>query len=290
MRIKNEFLTVEMDYMGAELMSLRSADGVEYLWQGDPAYWGGRAPILFPWVGRLFGGQYRYGGKTYELGIHGFARKQKFLCTARSENSVTLILDANKETKAQYPFLFRFSVTYTLREKTLEVTFGVTNTGVEPMYFAWGGHPGFNVPLTEGETMEDYSLEFSDSCNPEQVLFSAENVLVDGFRPYPLEEGKRLQLRHSLFDEDAIFLTHMAKEITLRGRKSGRGVTLTYPEMKYLGLWHMPKTDAPFVCIEPWSSLPGREGVTEDISCRSDLLTAAPGETKKTTWSIRIRD
>ena len=288
MIIKNRYLTAEISTLGAELQSLKSSDGVEYLWQGDPQYWAGRAPVMFPWVGRLLGGQYRYEGKTYELGIHGFARKSTFVCTDQKEDSLTMTLEANPETMAQYPFAFRFSVTYTLVKFALQVTFRVENQGQKPMYFAWGGHPGFNVPLMEGETMADYSLEFSSPCSPERVLFSDANVLVDGFTPYPLEEDNRLQLSHELFDQDAIFLTHMARKITMKSRKSGRGVTLSYPDMGYLGLWHMPKTDAPYVCIEPWSSLPGREGVTEDLSCRSDLLTAAPGETKQTTWSIHI--
>ena len=156
------------------------------------------------------------------------------------------------------------------------------------MPFAVGGHPGFNVPLAEGETMADYNLEFSAPCRPDRVLFSQDTVLVSGSCPYPLEEDRKLQLSHRLFDNDAIFLSNTAKSVTMRSRKSGKAVTLSYPDMKYLGLWHMPKTDAPYVCIEPWSSIPGRDGVLEELSCRSDLLTAAPGETRQTTWSIRI--
>ena len=156
------------------------------------------------------------------------------------------------------------------------------------MYFAWGGHPGFRVPLVAGETMADYEIVFSEACAPERVLFS-DNVLVSGQKtPFPLKEGRRLQLEHRLFDHFVVVLTNMAKELTLKGTVSGKGVCVSYPDMPYLGIWHVAKTDAPYVCIEPWSSLPGREGVTEDISCRSDLLTAAPGEEKKSVWHIRV--
>lgn len=288
MKIQNEFLTVEVSLMGAELQSIKSADGVEYLWQGDPKYWAGRASVVFPWAGRLLNGQHRHNGKLYELGIHGFARKQAFACTAQSETAVTLTLEANEETKAQYPFLFRFSITYALEGSTLKVTYAAENTGCETMYFAWGGHPGFNVPLVEGETMADYQVEFSEECRPDRVVFSQTNLLVDGTRPYPLQEGRKLQLAHDLFNEDAIFLAHVAKSVTMKSRVSGRGVTVSYPDMNYLGLWHAPGTDAPYVCIEPWSSLPGREGVVEDFACRSDLLRAAPGETRETTWTIQV--
>ena len=288
MVIKNQWLSAEISEYGAELRSLKAADGLEYLWQGDPAYWEDRSPVLFPWVGRLMDGRYRYRGRIYEMGLHGFAWKSTFTCRESREDSVTLELESTPETKRQYPFDFRFSVTYTLQEKTLEVTFAVTNTGSHTMYFAWGGHPGFHVPLVDGETMADYTLEFSHPCHPERVLLS-DNVLPTGQTvPFPLQEDRWLQPEHRLFDHFVVCLTHMAKALTLKSRKSSRGVRVSYPDMPYLGLWHVAKTDAPFLCIEPWSSLPGRESIEEDLSCRSDLLTAAPGETRKSTWSVQI--
>lgn len=288
LNIQNDLIAVTISTLGAEMQSLKTADGIEYLWQGDPNYWSGRAPVMFPWVGRLLNGQHRHNGKLYEMGIHGFARKQPFICTAQSETAVTLTLTENPETCKQYPFAFRFSVTYALEENTVKVTFKVENTGTQTMHFAWGGHPGFNVPLVAGETMADYELEFSQECRPDRILFSRENVLVDGSCPYPLRERKKLTLSHDLFDDDAIFLAHAAKAVTMRSKKSGKGVSLSYPDMNYLGLWHAPKTNAPYVCIEPWSSLPAREGVVEDFACRSDLLHAAPGETKETIWTIQV--
>ena len=59
--ISNEYLTVVIDPQGAEMQSLKhTASGREYLWQGDPAYWEGRSPILFPAVGGLWDGTYRF--------------------------------------------------------------------------------------------------------------------------------------------------------------------------------------------------------------------------------------
>lgn len=288
MVIKNRFLTAEISTVGAELRSLRSADGVEYLWQGDPRYWEDRAPVLFPWVGRLADGKYRHHGKIYEMGIHGFAWKSRFVCTEQLENSLTMTLEANPETKAQYPFEFRFSVTYTLEVDTLRITYAVENTGDETMYFAWGGHPGFRVPFVDGETIEDYTLEFSQPCDPDRILFS-ENVLVSGQTVrYPLEDGRRVWLNHRLFDNFVVCLTHVARSVTLRSHVCGRGVCVSYPDMPYLGFWHVAKTDAPYVCIEPWSALPAREGVLEELSCRSDLLKAVAGEKKQNTWTIRV--
>lgn len=91
-----------------------------------------------------------------------------------------------------------------------------------------------------------------------------------------------------MFDDDAIILKNMAREITLRSMASDRAVTVSYPDMSYLGIWHWPKTDAPYVCIEPWSSLPGRQDVVEELSCKSDLVHLTPGNTYHNTWSITI--
>ena len=68
-------LTAEAETMGGELVSLRDRQDTEYIWNGDPAYWPGRNPVLFPIVGGLKGGKISIGGETYEMGRHGFARQ-----------------------------------------------------------------------------------------------------------------------------------------------------------------------------------------------------------------------
>ena len=40
--LKRGGLTARVDTMGGELVSLRDAEGTEYIWGGDPAYWSGR--------------------------------------------------------------------------------------------------------------------------------------------------------------------------------------------------------------------------------------------------------
>ena len=46
--LKNKELTVIFESKGATLHSIKDNDGVEYLWEGDPEYWSGQAPVLFP--------------------------------------------------------------------------------------------------------------------------------------------------------------------------------------------------------------------------------------------------
>jgi len=58
--------------------------------------------------------------------------------------------------------------------------------------------------------------------------------------------------------------------------------------MPYLGIWHMPKLEAPYVCLEPWSSLPSRQDVIEDFSKKEDMLRLKPHKTYTNTWSITL--
>lgn len=284
--IQNEKLTVSADTLGAQLMSIRS--DLEYLWQGDDTYWADRSPMLFPFVGRLTNGSYRLGEKVYPLDIHGFARKLEYTPVNCTETAMTFRLEANEKTLQAYPFRFVLEITYALEGAALKITYAVENKSETVMPFGIGGHPGFRAPLVEGERFEDYVLEFSQVCQPDRVGFSPAVYLNGQDEMYSLEEGRKIPLRHDLFDEDAIVLKNMAREISLRSAVSGRGLTVSYPDMPYLGIWHRPETDAPYVCIEPWSTLPSRQDVVEDFLCKSDMIRLAPGKTYENIWTVTV--
>lgn len=286
--IANDFLRVTVAERGAELRSLRSADGVEYLWQGDPAYWPDRAPTLFPFIGRLTDNRCRCYGVEYPMGIHGFAAGSDFTLVEKRDSRLTLALTPRGDTLRQYPFDFRLEISFRLEENRLEIGYRVENHSERTMPFAIGGHPGFRVPLEAGEEFTDYTLEFSQVCQPDRVGFTPAVYLSGQDEAYPLEEGRKIRLRHDLFDEDAVILKNMDRQITLRGGKSGHGVTVTYPRMPYLGIWHMPKTDAPYVCVEPWTSLPARQDVIEEFTCKSDMIPLEAGGIYHNTWTISL--
>lgn len=285
--LSNRKLQLRINTHGAQIMSIQR-DKMEYLWQGDPAYWSDRAPTLFPFIGRLTRNSYRYHGKEYPMRIHGFAAQCDFIPVEQSESHVTLELRSTMETRAQYPFDFLLRITYRLEEETIIVSYDVQNLDNQMMPFAIGGHPGFRVPLCEEEQFEDYVLEFSQCCQPDRVGFTPAVYLSGHDAYYPLEDDRRIRLRHDLFDEDAVILKNMDRQITLRSEQSGHGVTVTYPHMPYLGIWHMPKTDAPYVCIEPWTSLPARQDVVEEFSCKSDMIQLEPGKCYTNQWSISL--
>ena len=287
--IENDRLTVTASSLGAQLWSIRSSGGTEYLWQGDPAYWGDRALTLFPYVARLWQGRYEMDGETHSLPIHGFAPTSEFALAEKTDSRMVLTLASSEETYAQYLRHFVFRVIYALEGSTLKVAYEVENRDERTMYFGLGGHPGFNVPLEKGLRFENYRLRFGAACRPVRVGFS-EDCFVNGEdAPFPLEDGCVLPLAHSLFDDDAIVLRDMAREVTLEAPGGARIVTVAFLDMPYLGIWHRPKTDAPYVCIEPWRSLPARRGETAVLERQADLVHLAPGETYVNRWRIAIR-
>lgn len=286
--IRSASVTAEISTLGAQLMHLKK-DGTEYLWQGDPAYWTGRAPVLFPYIGRMTQKRYSVGGTTYPMDIHGFAAETEFDVLEQTDSSVTLTMTDSDKTLAQYPFRFLFRVTFALEGDTLSVGYTVKNRSDGRMYFAVGGHPGFNVPLDPKLSFTDYRIEFDSPCLPTRIGMSDDCFVTGDDRNTPLRDGTRLDLDHGLFDDDAIIYKNVAHSVTLKTDRDARSVRVTYPKMGYLGLWHKPKTDAPYLCIEPWTSLPSRKDVIEDISCQSDMLSLAPGEEYENEWEIAVR-
>lgn len=281
-------MTVQVKLFGAQLWSVKDTEGTEYLWQGNPKYWEDRSPVLFPYIARLTEGRYLLGGHEYQMDIHGFAKDSVFELEKQTEEELILCLSDSEETYAQYPYHFVFKVSYRLAEKKLEVTYHVENKDTKTMYYGAGGHPGFNVPLQEGVTFEDYYLEFSGEGRAKREIFSEDCFVMEKQEDFPLEDGNRLLLRHDLFDNDAIILSNMPKNVALCSKTGTKGVKVSYEDMDYLGLWHWPRTDAPYLCIEPWSSLPSRKGIIEDFEKQENLKKLEPGKFKDHRWSVEI--
>lgn len=286
--IKNEMLKIEIESKGAEIWSIKDNGECEYLWQGDNTYWGGRSTLLFPYVGRLTSGLYKYQNKQYEMTIHGFASKSEFAVTEQKEHAITFVLEDSEVTRNIYPFPFVLYVTYQLDENKLSVNYQVENKGETPMYFGIGGHPGFNVPMEEGLTFSDYFLEFSEKTDVYQVGMSEDCYVNGNDTPFGLKDGVQLPLAHNMFDNDAIILRDMARSVLLYSPKGNRKIRVNYDEMPYLGIWHKPKTEAPYVCIEPWCSLPSRKDVIEDLEMKEDLIMLPVGEMYKIGWEVEV--
>lgn len=286
--IENEYMKVAVDTVGAELKSIYRKNGnIEHLWQGDEKYWKGRSPILFPIVGRLYDGKYSLGGKEYGMNPHGLLRKVEFVLVEKTCKSMTFAYSANDDTFAHYPFAFIFKAVYSLCGNRLTIKYVVKNVGNDVMYFGLGGHPGFNVPFDGGD-FEDYYLETSLPVRPERMTLTESYLMSGKAVDYPLEKDRIIRLKHDMFDDDAVILRGAGDSLTLKSDMTDKSVTVKYPNMPYVGLWHAVKTDAPYVCIEPWENLPSLDGKVEKLTDKANIGILPRQETYESSITVSL--
>ncbi|WP_126246495.1 aldose 1-epimerase family protein [Chitinophaga rhizosphaerae] len=282
--IDNEILSVQISPKGAELQAIQRKDNhLEYLWSGDAAFWGKKSPVLFPIVGGLKNNQYRFNGKTYELGRHGFARDKIFELTEQTPHSATFVLTDDGDTLARYPFPFTLSIRYAVNDATLTVRYTVQNTGDQPMYFSIGAHPAFRVPLAEGTHYHDYALHFNAPENAALWPLSPEGQILDEPVAY-FDNSQELPLTKELFLKDALVFKHLASNaISLRSDKTPHGLELRFPGFPYMGIWAAPNAD--FVCIEPWYGIADHVSASGDITRKEGIIELAPEAIFQREWS-----
>ncbi|GCF94838.1 aldose 1-epimerase [Enterococcus florum] len=254
-QLANAWCNVRISPHGAELKSLQSvAAKQEYIWQADPAIWERSAPFLFPNVGRLKENTYFYQNKKYHLGQHGFLRDQDFQLVEHTENQAVLQFESTEETQKNYPFTFRTTVTYTLRDNTLVVAFTVKNLGDKKMYFSYGNHAGFCAPINPDLTFEDYAIELLPHQRRKRIRLTKEKQS-DLEHPL-LEESNRIALTHEKFKKDAlIYQTEGETQIRLYSDKDPRQLIVSYEGFSYVGIWSPYPTTGDFVCIQPWCGI-----------------------------------
>lgn len=287
-KLKNSNLTLEVSSVGGEIQSIKNEDNVEYLWQGDPEFWGRRALNLFPYVGRLYKKCYYYKEKKYPLEIHGFSADAEYTALENDGEKLLFEMQITEEMHRRYPFTYSYQIEYRLIGHTVRISYIVRNLGQETMYFGLGGHPGFFVPQNGEGKLNDCYLEFDDNYQPMKVGMSEGKLQTGNDTIYPLEEKKILPLSLPLFDDGAIILRDVGHCLALKSRKNNHGVRLTFPQMNNVCLWHKPHKEAPFVCIEPWTSLQGKEGIIEDIEKQQDLISLVAGKSYVNTWQITV--
>lgn len=287
--LHNDQLTVTADTRGAELQTIDGADGTRYLWEGDPAYWSGRAPNLFPIVGALRGGRATSREGEVRLERHGFARKAAFTVEAADDTHVTFRLQDDGETRKQYPYAFCLRVCYELEGSTLRTVYRVSNPGDKPMPFCVGGHPAFRVPLTPGETYEDYTITFDEpeTADCPQILLDS-GLIDDGRRNRLITESRSFSLNHILFRGDALVFDRLrSRGVCLASRVSGRGVRMDFDGLDYFAVWS-PFHDSPFVCLEPWSGTATQTSEDDVFEHKQGMRTLAPGEEAVYAFTVTV--
>lgn len=288
--IKNERLSVTIAAHGAELSSIYDkANDRELVWQADPAFWNRHAPVLFPNVGKYYGGHFTYNGTDYPMGQHGFARDTEFEQAASGENFVTYRLCADEESKKVYPFDFVLEITHRLNGNRLTVEWNVKNTDNKEMYFTIGGHPAFNVNVLTDTDFEDYSLVFKEGTERlSYVLLDAESGTAIGDKVYELElTDSKYALKKDMFDKDALVFDGGQIEWAALALPDGKPyIALESKGFPNFGIWSKP--GAPYVCLEPWCGRCDNKGFEGEISEKPGIIALKAGETFKKSYDIIV--
>jgi len=283
-KLKSTLLSAEIAPMGAELVGLRDAKGGDLLFNGDPAYWTGRAPLLFPIVGRLPGDVLVHQGVSYPMSQHGLARRRVFTLVSATDDTAIFELQADEETRLQYPFDFTLRVTYTLLEATLAITATVSNPGTGTLPASFGFHPAFAFPLPYGGTKADHRLIF-DKQETEPLHRPIGGLLSTATEPNPAVDGLIELNDDTLFVRDALIFQHVRSHHIRYGVPGEPGLEVDFEGMPQLGLWGKP--GAPFVCIEPWYGYASPEGSGGEFTAKPGLAHIPPGASQSFAMSVR---
>ena len=250
--ISNEFLTATFSEVGAELKSLK-CDGQEYIWYGDPKFWTGSSPVLFPICSGLKDDEFIYEGKTYKLQKHGFARRATFDVETADGNTATFLLSNENCPQDNYPFQYEFRIIYTLVGKKVTVEYNIRNLTDGDMYFSVGAHEAYHCP----EGIENYEIIFDQKESLDAYQLDGP-LLTLNTKNYGVDITT-LQLDNSLFENDCLIFKNLnSRGVILRNKTTDQKIKVKFEEFPFLLIWTVP--DAPFVCIEPWC------GITDPIN------------------------
>ncbi|MRX38912.1 aldose 1-epimerase family protein [Flavobacterium sp. LC2016-23] len=278
--ISNSSLKASIKHAGAELFSIKDHQNKEYIWEGNPAFWGKHSPVLFPIVGTLKNNTYTVNNKEYQLPRHGFARDMEFELIDQTQNTAVFSLQSNNETLQKYPFEFELQLLYTLEEKELIIGYKVINKGNTKIPFSIGAHPAIALP----NAFEKYSLQFEK----EEVLKYnlLENDLISDKTKVLETTTHIVPLKYKLFENDAlIFKTLESNSMTIL-EDNKPYVKVNFEDFPSLGIW--TKEQAPFVCIEPWFGYSDTAENSGDLFQKEGIVVLEANQTFHSKFSIQI--
>jgi len=283
--ISSEGLTARIDPFGAELQSLIDSDGREYMSDADPAYWTGRAPLLFPIVGGLRRDTYHFDGFTYHLPRHGFARRSTFELVEHERELAIFRLTDSEETREVFPFPFALHMEFALSGSTLSMTASVVNPGEDELHFSFGYHPAFAWPLPGGGEKLAHELVF-EALEPAPIRRLDEKGLIAFSEDSPVKGGQ-MALRHEDYEADAMIWDELASRRLSYRSPDGPSLDIAFPEMPYLGIWQKP--GANFICIEPWAGHADPADFDGDFRDKPGVMPLQPGAERSFRMDVTVR-
>lgn len=275
-------LSAVVDSQGAELQSLRRSDGLELLWQANPAVWARHAPHLFPIVGRLRDDHYIHDGRRYRLTQHGFARDSTFELVEHTPHRCTLLLRDSSATREHYPFAFELRITHALEGTTLTVIYTVRNPSDGELFVSLGAHPAFNWPLVPGNARSAHTIAFPHAeALPVRRLHGG--LMSDIVFDTPVRDSM-LHLRDELFTDDVIIFDRLQSRSLMYGAPGGPQLHIDFADFPHLGLWTKP--GAGFICIEPWQGHACPQDFDGEFARQPGVARIAPRSERNWSYSI----
>ena len=191
--IKNDFLSVSVNTKGAELWDIHTLGGnsVSCLWDGKPGLWPRRAPVCFPWCGKVDGGWVSVDGIRYEAGAHGFVRDMEHCLAEQGADHLRFRLDWAGNHNL-WPWPFSFETSHELAGKYVTTTCTINNLGTSSMPMQLGFHTGLRCPFSTERSIHDYCIRFQMQEAPDGT--------------------DRLALTERLFENDSICFSNLQSE------------------------------------------------------------------------------
>lgn len=287
--LKNDYLQVEIDEHGAELSRIVDlATNEERLHDANPVFWNRHAPVLFPFVGACYDKTYRIDGQAYAMGQHGFARDMDFVPVATDEaNTSVFVLKSTEETKAKYPYDFALEVKHTLVDRTVKVTWMVTNTSAaSPMYFQIGAHPALSFPKAYSFAQVALDFHGEDVVSYFRIEDPGSGCVYEN-EPHTLATpGGKVTLTEDFFDQGVYILEKdTIQKVTMLVNDTPY-VEMTCQGFPYFGVWSKP--GANYVCLEPWYGRADAVGFDGDITEKAGEMKLLPGETFTASYEMRF--
>lgn len=283
--IENDELRVEIAKKGAEIKKvINKANGEDYMWRADSAFWGKTAPVLFPFIGGQNNQKFFYDEEEYAQLKHGFARDNEFDMLEQKDAYIKFVFSSSDATLDKYPFEFDFYIIYYLEGNKLYTKYIVDNNTADEMYFNIGAHPAFSMPINDEIDFEDYYVEFEKDEDAES--FVLDGVLLSR-KTKKVFSGNKMKITKDLFNEDALIFENLKSTfVTLRNTKNSKAIKVNFEGWPYCAFWSMPGAD--FLCIEPWYGLNDYTDFEGELSEKAAVQLLEQGETFEAVLSFEI--
>lgn len=280
--LRNPAISLQARTLGAEIISLKSTEGLEQIWQAGPE-WPGHTPLMFPVIGRTLDNTIRHKGREYPMPQHGFARDHEFEVVESSDSTLTLRLQDNAQTRQMYPFSFQLTTSYRLEGRAVCVRHDVSNTGETDMPGSLGWHPAFAWPGDrDGSAVLEFECEEGPTIgrlDPTKVLLLQESAAT------PVH-GKALTLVEDTFSSGALcFLDLNSRSVAFK-RESGPKLTVSFPEFQHLTVWKA--ANAGMLCLEPWYGTPSPEGFRGELADKPYQSHLSPAAQRSFSYSVAL--